>query len=728
MLLIHIPRSDSGDFRVWRRAILPAHRLRRAGVAVRIVSGELQQGSLSAGATMLFAGAHDADTARLARAAREAGLKVFLDISDLRSLGAELAMLRAALPFADGITVANERLGEIARQRLGAVPLALRLLPDPAIDPQAARAGGPAILADAAQIRMIDLVRRVRRRLLDGPKVRTPRPVIVWLGDAAGLNDEGGLGELLLAAGPLVDLAADTRFRLRVIGASRLLYRRTVARLPIESEFRRFTLPTLARDLVDADLCLLPGGGDPASRARGRGRAEFCRRLGLPVIAAPEASKASDWEIEPRLRAGLAAEKVSSADEPGEDGLPAWRDLAADGGRPLPASAAQPVAVTGARKLRVVFLLQQFQDIDLICPVAEAAVLSPDLEVLVAILSKIAVPASRRLASLQARGAEIRFWRARDLAALRLDLGAGAVDVGVTASDGGGPGSRLAAAFVEAANAQGAATLNLQHGLDNGGLTYGEPHRYKREQFGSRFVLTWGGFARLTRSANEDTRAKVVPVGCTKRRLQRSDVPDFPERARHFIAVFENLHWVRYDDHYRRRFVADLVTTARGNPDLLFLLKPHMGGQWSAKAGRFTKAGQYRDLPENLVVADPAQPRWRRFGADAFLAYAKAVVTTPSTIALDAARYDLPVALVTYGIEADNYAPLERLENTQGWADFVQHVRGGTVDMAPVRAFRDAAALPGDAVARTLSVIRLAAAGRNRDEIVARLDSPPAGA
>ena len=57
-----------------------------------------------------------------------------------------------------------------------------------------------------------------------------------------------------------------------------------------------------------------------------------------------------------------------------------------------------------------------------------------------------------------------------------------------------------------AANAAGAATLNLQHGLDNSGLTYGTPHGHKTAQFSARFVLTWGGFERLTVAAMPNPR------------------------------------------------------------------------------------------------------------------------------------------------------------------------------------------------------------------------------
>ena len=730
MILFHVPRIDSGDLRLWRRVLLPAQGLRLGGMRARIVSGAVNAADFAGAAAILFAGAATAETARNCRVAREAGLQVLLDIGDTRSLTAELASLRSAVAFAHRLTAANAALAALAEKLLGLAPSAIAVLPDMPLRSSgldelltAFPSIGVRVIGDALLVRGIDFVRCVRRRILDrrppAPLSQEQQPRIVWFGDGVGLNDEGGLGELLLAAGPLVDLSTEVPFRLRVVGSSRRLFRRTIGRLPIDVEFRRFTLTGLAREIEGADLCLLPMGKDESSRARADARARLAAALGRPVVGQGVEGATLEEDLRRALRNGAAGVKTASAAASPDDAdavLMAWRAVL-DARRGTVKTAAAPAV---SHQLRVMFLLQQFQDLDLICPVAEAASLCPDIEVRIAVLTKVAVPASRRLEPLRARGARIEFWRARDVANGGGGWHPNAVDVAVTASDGEGIGARHAVAFVRAANAAGAITLNLQHGLDNAGLTYGEPHRQKKEQFASRLVLTWGGFARLTRSANADTRAKVIPVGCPKRRLQRAEVAGFPCQGRTIIAVFENLHWNRYDDAYRQHFVADLVATAKAVPDLLFLLKPHMGGRWTAGAAM---AG---NLPENLVVADPDSPRWRRFTADAFLAHAAAVITTPSTIALDGARYDLPTAVVAYGIEADNYAPLPRIERAEDWVGFIDHVRAGDCDMRPVRAFLDVATVPGDAVARSLAVIRLAAAGQSQAEIVAQLGMSPA--
>lgn len=723
MILFHVPRIDSGDLRQWLRTIEPACLMRRAGVATRIAIGGLHASDLPGVSSIVIGGASDVQSAELAARARAAGARVILDIADTRSLSSGAKAAQSA----DLIVASNHRLATLAAAGFG-TPSALRVIPDSAIEAVGLREALRAfplpclkVMADAARLRIVDAVRRIRHRIRKGPRTAAAEGIrIVWFGDGTRLNQEGGLGELLLAAGDLVDLSQEIPYRLRVIGGSRRMFRRTFGRMPIDTEFRRLTIPTLARDLRGADLCFLPGGGDAMSRARSAARAEIARALGIPVLtvphgdlsASPRLTMASDWSA--ALRSIVAGKIVRDGGSTGADpgAISAmWRSALAEDAKSGSVGDGQPVG--RPRRLRALFLLQQFQDLDLICPVAEAA--TAEMEVNVAILTKIAIPATRRLRLLRERGAKLEFWRAKDLAAGRIRIAPGDFDVAMTASDGPGGGARHAATFVRAANEAGAATLNLQHGLDNSGLTFGPPPAAGATPFVARLVLTWGGFDRLTHAADPATRAKVVPVGCPKSVLGQEGAADFPLAGRRFIAVFENLHWRRYSDEYRRRFVQDLIDAAAAAPDLIFVLKPHMGGRW------FTRTNAERAVPNNLVVADPGAPTWRRFSADSFLAHASGAITTPSTIALDAARYGLPTAVVAYGIAAENYAPLFRIEAAADWAAFLGQVRAGDHDMTRVRTFRDAAIVPGDAVTRVLAVMRLACAGRSQAEILADL-------
>ena len=683
-------------------------------MAARVVVGDVASEVIGAGKGIILTGGASGHALGVARKAAAARVPIILDIGSVDILKGSLAgpqreQLVEIAALAVVVTASNEALARHVEEVLGVT--GVLVTPDP-IDIEdglfaALRANpGAAVRAvgkwiDAAAR---DEVAKLRHRRSAG----AGRKRIVWFGAGRRPNDEGGVAELLLAACDLADLAEEMPIQLDVVGRSPRAARRFLKQLPVPITFYRYAPWRVRQRLRKADLCLLPAGGDVEGRARSLRRAGLASALGVPVVAAPATP------LLPALRAALKQRSPwSRPEQDAGSATAAWRQAIEAAQAAVARRPAGGIALRVKSKLRVLLLLQQFQDIDLIVPVAEKASACPDIEVRIAILTKIAIPASRRLRQLCGNGAQVEFWPGADLLGHRIAPERFAVDVAITASEGPGFGARFARAFVAASRAAGARSLTLQHGLDNGGMTFGP--KLRAGAFMSDLVLTWGGAHRLTDAAAPDVRAKAIPVGCPKRVFGRSDFADFPHADVPFIAVFENLHWRRYNDAYRDRFVRDLAATAEATPDMRFLVKPHMGGQW------FVRGGSNAPLPSNVEIAHPAAPRWRRFTADAFLAHASAVITTPSTIALDAARYGVPAALVAYGIAAQNYHPLPRLEQSGDWLAFVDQIRRGTYDRSKLDAFFADAVVPGDAVARILTVIRSAGAKRSPAEVLSAL-------
>jgi hypothetical protein len=713
MILFHVETLDFDQSDLRSRAWLPVLSLRRTGLAARIVTGDVSSEIIGAGKCIFLAGGASGHALGVARKAAAARVPIILDIGSVDILKESLAgphrqQLVEIAALAVVVTAGNEALACHVEAVLGVK--GVRVTPDPVDIEDGLFA---ALRADpGATVRAVgkwidsatrDQVAKLRHRRSTG----AGRKRIAWFGAGRRPNDEGGVAELLLAACDIVDLAEEVPVQLDVVGRSPRAARRFLKQLPVPITFCRYAPWRVRQRLRKADLCLLPAGGDIAGRARSLRRARLASALGVPVVAAVPATP-----LLPALRAALKDKAHRSDQERDARSVTAaWRQAVEDA-----QAVQQPrggIALRLESKLRVLLLLQQFQDIDLIVPVAEEASACPDIEVRIAILSKIAIPASRRLRQLCSNGVQVEFWPGADLLGHRIAPERFAVDVAVTASEGPGFGARFARAFVAASRAAGARALTLQHGLDNGGLTFGP--RVPVGNFMSDLVLTWGGAHRMTDAAAPEITAKAVPVGCPKRVFGRSDFVGFPYADAPFIAVFENLHWRRYNDAYRDRFVRDLAATAEATPETRFLVKPHMGGQW------FVRGGSNAPLPSNVEIAHPAAPRWHRFTADAFLAHASAVITTPSTIALDAARYGVPAALVTYGIAAQNYHPLPRLEQSGDWLAFVDQIRRGTYDRSKLDAFFADAVVPGDAVARILTVIRSAGARRSPAEVLSAL-------
>jgi hypothetical protein len=163
-----------------------------------------------------------------------------------------------------------------------------------------------------------------------------------------------------------------------------------------------------------------------------------------------------------------------------------------------------------------------------------------------------------------------------------------------------------------------------------------------------------------------------VPVGCP---TEPPPAP-FPRAALPgagpLVAVFENLHWRRYDDAFRARFLADVEACARRVPAATFVLKPHHAGQWLTRQHRGA-----RPAAPNLVLLDPRDPRWEPFTAPSVVAVADGVITTPSTVAIDAARAGKAAAVAGGGLDLPAYAPLPLLAGADDWVRFADEVVQG---------------------------------------------------
>ena len=203
------------------------------------------------------------------------------------------------------------------------------------------------------------------------------------------------------------------------------------------------------------------------------------------------------------------------------------------------------------------------------------------------------------------------------------------------------------------ARAMGLPSFTLQHGLENIGLTYKDHLHGEEIRFASDTVFTWGAPEGLASWVPPETRAKVAPVGSPKAPPAPAAAP--PLRLGHWeriVGVFENLHWHRFSDLYLERCLEDLAAAAIARPETLFLIKPHHAGRWLSRRPERLKPGP------NLLIIDPTDSAWEPHTAPALMAGVERVLTTPSTVALDAARTGRPVAVLGYDLQLPLYQPL----------------------------------------------------------------------
>lgn len=223
------------------------------------------------------------------------------------------------------------------------------------------------------------------------------------------------------------------------------------------------------------------------------------------------------------------------------------------------------------------------------------------------------------------------------------------------------------------ANQRGIPTFTYQHGIDNVGLTYSDlAHPIETIRFHSSRVWTWSPSESLHPAVRQETRDKVYAVGCIKAPYE-GHAPDFPQLAQFtsVIGLFENLHWARYTEQYRQDFLTNIEYISKMYPSFAFILKPHHAGKW------FTERNPLRDkitFPANVFILDPQDPTWEPFTAPALLKLCSAVITTPSTVVLDAGLERLPVAVVADDQQAmRNYSGIPMLRTTEDWIQFLNN-------------------------------------------------------
>jgi len=273
-------------------------------------------------------------------------------------------------------------------------------------------------------------------------------------------------------------------------------------------------------------------------------------------------------------------------------------------------------------------------------------------------------------------------------------------------------------ALLTRARAKGLPTFTVQHGFENIGLTYADDLHGTDVRFAAETVFTWCAPEALAEWVTAETRAAVTPVGSPKAAPPPGRAPKLDGDWALVVGVFENLHWARFDEDYRARLTADLARAAAARPEALFLVKPHHAGRWMSK-----NRGLLPDLP-NLYVIDPLDPTFEPYTAPALLSAMDVAITTPSTVAVDAARAGRPVAVIANGLDLPLYAPLPILRAPEDWDGFLGD--RGLDWMTDNEAFLARALLPGRADHRIAARIEAALVAKAANRWKPRKVSAPA--
>lgn len=538
--------------------------------------------------------------------------------------------------------------------------------------------------------------------------VEKPSPTakqLLWFGNHGADYANFGIRDVVLIRGALETIAQEYDVQLVIVSNNRDKYETYIRPLNIPSRYVEWSKSSIEQEMRRAHVVLIPNSLDAFSICKSANRAVQALIYGLPVIATktPALNVLDEAIVLDDFITGLRR-YLSSTNNVSSD-VKLGQKLATTHFSPDKIAKMWSDTITqrnGETQAEmqvpdIIFVLNLIQDLDIVLPVIiEAQKRSIHFEVWcsTALLNNKSRPTLSILHSINIFPVAITERQAAIFPAMH-----GRTKALLSATETNLGPHAFTRVITDRANQVGIKTATLQHGFENVGLTYSdEIHSVQKVNFASSTVYIWGPLETLHPDVSIQTREKCIPVGCPKLVTQAAVHLDHliaPKRT--VIGIFENLHWHRYSDEYRSFFLEGVQTLAERFPHHVFLIKPHNAGLWLTKRYKGD-----RPAAPNIVIIDPENNEWRNYTADQLMDRMAAVITSPSTVALDAARRGLPVAVVAHDIALAGYSPLPQISLAQDWVDFVLDLEGKPFPDTRSSDFVGRAIIAGPAASRIL--------------------------
>jgi len=536
------------------------------------------------------------------------------------------------------------------------------------------------------------------------------RRSLIWFGNHGGPHSDFGMATLLRVGAELREAHARSPFVLFVVSNDHEKWKHLIQPIGIPTRFVPWSHEGTQVLLKKSRAFIMPTGEDSFSLGKSANRVTLSLEQNTPVIA--EALDSLDWMHKGVYREGLAdavvacledragalataSELRAAAQERFAINLIArqWQEvvLAAKPRR-------TPRGQYGELKLpeKLLVLVNNATDRPIAMAMIDAAT-RQRLETGVIVSQEACFRNPQLIEDLIARRIAPTFIQRRD--ARRTDYrwlrNASAL---FCPSESSLPAHAVPHWLTKLANQAGVRTYTAQHGLVNIGLT--DPSA-SEARLASGTVFTWNDPARLPGWVAPDLRARCIatgritdPLTWTLRHTRALD--GAPQR----IGIFENLHWQAYPDSFRDMFKAMVVALAERHPECQFAILPHPAGLWSVKFIKTT------GLPANLSIINPASREAVGQTGLAALASIDRVLTTPSSVAVDAAQVGLPTIIIAPPeLDVSSYQGLKVVHSAEDAASALFDTQPAEL-MAGAKAFLASSMLEGaDAAERALKVM-----------------------
>lgn len=500
-----------------------------------------------------------------------------------------------------------------------------------------------------------------------------PVRTIVWFGNSGSKYGDFGIANLRIVETGLRAAAKIAPIRLLVISDDAEKFKAVTRDFPCPCFFLPWSRKLALDEIARADLCIVPNSRDRFSLGKSANRIVLALGVGVPVVASwvPAAEPLrpfvtfDDWEggIVDILQCPKAAHAKAKA---AQDFIRAHYspDILAERWRERLAQAPPPLQPCHGGR-RILVFIDAAEDIDVLAPLQADLLQSAGAKMTVGVTTEFARRTPRLIARTRALGAELRLFDRREVLKLKAD--ARAFDAIIVLGDGRFE-SHAAHNLAGGAERNGPIVFALQRSL-----LQGAPGHPPWRPAASR-ILVW---ASPGPGLSERAVDRCIAVRRPLRRPRKATLKQFGPRER-LVAVFENLHLGIFDEAARVSFTHNLMAAAHRRPEHRFVVRSHPSGRWLTR-----QCGM--EWPTNVLLIDPDLPLWADLTSDDLIAAADRTITTPSTIALDAAQLGRSVA-VTGAADPNglDFAPLPRLETSEDWLVWIDH---GSTPAADLKAF-----------------------------------------
>ncbi|MEX0830746.1 MAG: hypothetical protein WD032_10940 [Nitrospirales bacterium] len=527
---------------------------------------------------------------------------------------------------------------------------------------------------------------------------------ILWFGHHGAPYASFGMLDLLHIRKELEAIAVEFPVELIVVSNNFEKFLKFIQPIKIPSRYVEWSVEGMAQHVKNSDIVVVPNTCDPFSYCKSSNRTVLALACCVPVVATSTPALTDLREcIQLDDFIGGLRRYLSDRD---------FAKRQADCGRKLVQELYGQAAIgqawlgiiekTGTRTQGIkvqggefIFVLNLIQDLELVVPVLKVA-LRRSIPSEVWCSFSLFKNSPRVRADLEEVGVPWRIW-SEEFDKWEISKSFHSAKVLLTASESSLEAHQFSYSLTKIAKELGIITGTLQHGLENVGLTYSdERHSIKKVDFASDRIYLWGPLKTLHAEVPIRTLKKCMSVGCTKiMKPIQTDLSSILPKQGLVVGIFENLHWHRYSGEYQVFFIEGVRRLARDFPSVTFVMKSHPAGRWLIS--EYSRLG-YKE--KNLIIVDQQKPTWQALTVPQIISNFDAVITSPSTVAFDAARMGVPVALVAHSLTLDNYSPLFIIGKNEDWQTFLVSVTNASsrrVLQESNKAFIDRVHLDGNA-------------------------------